>query len=331
MTSVVEVGTMKTAAPENKLSRTLKVAAVGAVVGMAVTIGIAYPVLDDKWNAPAAAPAPLACSTAQPQSPKDVSESFTGSKAPRAVAVDEAVTGLTHVNTHYHLGAEHKSDGEYDKKHDTSGARRLLSAETEYGYYCDDVAWVQGLNTAQKTEYDWQYCENTHVGKTYEMHWVYSSGGEGDLSAGLGGAFDSQNNPKVTVRAQVYHIVNDNTYDRSTLLDGWDTTQLGYTLANQNAMQQSQTNAATNFGPVTYSGSTTGRSYNNDDSCSPYQINWQVDRVCRPISAKSFDDMCKKMKEQYGMDADAEPHSSRDLVSTALSANTQAALSSGNL
>jgi hypothetical protein len=324
MTSVVEVGTMKTAAPENKLSRTLKVAAVGAVVGMAVTIGISYPVLDDKWNAPAASPAPLACSTAQPQSPKDVSSTFTGSKAPRAVAVDEAVTGLTHVNTHYHLGAEHKSAGQYDKQHDTSHshARRLLSAETEYGYYCDDVAWVQGLTTAQKTDYNWQYCENTHVGKTYEMHWVYSSGGEGDLSAGLGGAFDSQNNPKVTVRAQVYHIVNDNTYDRSDLLDGWDVAAIQATIDDA---------TTANDDPVTYSGSTTGRSYNNDDSCSPYQINWQVDRVCRRISAKSFDDMCKKMKEQYGMDADAEPHSSRDLVSTALSANTQTLLSRANV
>jgi len=311
MTSVVEVGTIKSAAPENKLSRTLKVAAVGAVVGMALTIGIAYPVLDDKWNAPAASPAPLACSAAQPQSPRDVTASSPGSLTPRVPVGDVAPTNYKHVNTHYHLGAEHKSTGEYDKQHDTSHARRLLSAETEYGFYCDNVASVQALSTAQKTDYTWEYCENTHVDKTYEMHWVYSSGGEGDLSAGLGGAFDTQNNPSVTVRAQVYHIVNDNSgvYDRNDLLDGWDATA-----------------AATDS--VTYSGSTTGRSYNNADSCSPYQITWQVDRKCHLISAKSFDAMCKKMKEQYAMDADAEPHSSRDLVTAALSSSTLTALTS---
>ena len=316
MTSVVEVGTMKTAAPENKLSRTLKVAAVGAVVGMAVTIGIAYPVLDDKWNAPAASPAPLACSTAQPQSPRDVTASSPGSLTPRVPVRDVAPTNYKHVNTHYHLGAEHKSTGQYDKQHDTSHshARRLLSAETEYGFYCDNVASVRALTPAQKTDYNWEYCENTHVDKTYEMHWVYSSGGEGDLSAGLGGAFDTQNNPSVTVRAQVYHIVNDNTgaYDRDDLLEGWDAAAITTTINGAVANEQ----------PVTYSGSTTGRSYNNDDSCSPYQITWQVDRQCRLISAKSFDAMCKKMKEQYAMDADAEPHSSRDLVTAALSSSS---------
>ena len=306
MTSVVEVGTMKTAAPENKLSRTLKVAAVGAVVGMAVTIGIAYPVLDDKWNAPAAAPAKLACSTAQPQSPRDVSSTFTGLKAPRVPVSNVAPTNYKHVNTHYHLGAEHKSAGQYDKQHDTSGHRRLLSAETEYGYYCDDVTWSTGtLTPAQKTDYNWEYCENTHVDKTYEMHWVYSSGGEGDLSAGLGGAFDTQNNPSVTVRAQVYHIVNDNTgaFDRNDLLEGWDAT-------------------AAAVDSVTYSGSTTGRLFNNDDSCSPFQVTWQVDRKCHLISAKSFDAMCEKMRMRYDIEADAEPHPSRDVIIPALSSST---------
>ena len=311
MTSVVEVGTMKTAAPENKLSRTLKVAAIGAVVGMAVTIGIAYPVLDDKWNAPAASPAPLACSAAQPQSPRDVSNGAPGSLTPRVAVHDEAPTNYKHVNTHYHLGAEHKSD-EYNTQHDTSGAgTTLLPTQVEYGFYCDNVPLVTGLSTAQKTDYDWLYCRNTRVDRTYEMHWVYSSGGEGVLSAGLGGAFDTQNNPSVTVRAQVYHIVNDNSgvYDRDDHLEGWNAT-------------------AAAADSVTYSGSTTGRLFNNDDSCSPFQVTWQVDRKCHLISAKSFDAMCEKMRMRYDIEADAQPHPSRDVIIPALSSSTVMTLTS---
>ena len=302
-------------------TRVIGAVAVGAAIGTAVTIGVAYPTLKDKWDAPAPAPAPaskLACADAQPQSPKDVSASFTGTGKARVRVTDTSPIGnadadknLKHVNTHFHLGAEHKSAGQYDKTHVTS-ARRLLDASGEYGFYCDDVAWVQGLTTAQKTEYNWQYCENTHVGKTYELHWVYSSGGQdGNIKDGLGGALTYQANPTVTVRAQVYHIVNDNSsaYDVSNLADSWNT--------------------ATISDAVTYSGSTTGRSYNNNDSCSPLQITWQVDRMCQKINAKSFDLMCKKMKE-YGMHADLEPHASRDLVSASLSSDHQIALTAIN-
>lgn len=288
--------------------------AVGAALGTAVTIGVAYPVLKDKWEYKAPAPAPatkLACANAQPQSPRDVSAGFVGTGKARVrvtntspISNADAAKNLKHVNTHFHLGAEHKSSLEYNKTHVAASGRKLLDASTEYGFYCDDVAWVQALTPAQKADtYNWQYCENTHVGKTYELHWVYSSGGApGNITDGLGGALAYQANPTVTVRAQVYHIINDNTnlYDVSNLADGWKNGVI--------------TDA------VTYSGSTTGRSYNNGDSCSPLQITWQVDRTCQKINARSFDEMCKTMKER-GLSADLEPHASRDLVSAALSSD----------
>jgi hypothetical protein len=291
--------------------------AIGAALGAAVTIGVAYPALKDKWvnDAPAAPKAKLACANAQPQSPRDVSAGSAATGKAR-VRVDgnaspignaDDAKNLKHVNTHFHLGAEHKSSGEYDKLHVTPSGRRLLDASTEYGFYCDDVSWIQPLST---TAYDWQYCENTEVGKTYEVHWVYSSGGaSGDITDGLGGALAYQNNPTVTVRAQVYHVVNDATYNVAGLVDGWKFP----------ALQAIDT--------VTYSGSTTGRSYNNDDSCSPLQVTWQVDRKCQAISASSFDDMCKAMKDR-GMSADLEPHASRDLVSAALSSDDLVTLTS---
>ena len=292
--------------------------AIGAALGTAVTIGVAYPALKDKWvnDAPAAPEAKLACANAQPQSPRDVSAGFTATGKARVrvtdtspIAGSDADKKLKHVNTHFHLGAEHKSSGEYDKLHVTPSGRRLLDASTEYGFYCEDVTRIQPFST---DAYNWEYCENTEVGKTYEVHWVYSSGGaSGDITDGLGGALAYQNNPTVTVRAQVYHIVNDNTNpslnDVSGLVDGWKTT--GSTDA------------------VTYSGSTTGRSYNNDDSCSPLQVTWQVDRECQKINARSFDQMCKAMKDR-GMSADLEPHASRDLVSAALSSDDLVTLTS---
>jgi len=316
MTSIAEVTAEKRGA-SNTLTKTLAAVAVGAIVGTAITIGISYPTLKDKWDTPTAAPAPAAklkCADAQPQSPRDVSPTYSaGTGKAKSVAHHASVSTLTHVNTHYHLGAEHKSSGEYDKLHTTS--RKLLSGDTEYGFYCDDVAAVSALTSAQKAAYDFQYCKETEVGKTYELHYVYSSGGKA-MGDGLGGAFAVQNNPTVVVRGQVFHIVNDAAYDlpSGNLMDG---------------MLQSfpGTTDTLNLKDVTvYSGSTTGRSYNNADSCSPYQITWQVDQKCRLISAKSFDAMCKKMKYEYEMSADAHPHQSRDLVSNELSSDTQTTL-----
>lgn len=321
MASIAEVTAEKRGA-SNTLTKTLAAVAVGAIVGTALTIGISYPTLKDKWDTPTAAPAPaakLSCADAQPQSPRDVSPTYSaGTGVARSVAHHASVSTLKHVNTHYHLGAEHKSSGEYDKLHTTS--RKLLSGDTEYGFYCDDVAAVSALTSAQKAAYDFQYCKETEVGKTYEMHYVYSSGGKA-MGDGLGGAFAVQNNPTVVVRGQVFHIVNDAAYDLpsgSNLMEGMLQSFPGTTGAA----------ATLNLNDVTvYSGSTTGRSYNNADSCSPYQITWQVDQKCRLISAKSFDDMCKKMKYDHGMSADAHPHQSRDLVSNVLSSNTQTTLS----
>jgi len=313
MTSIAVIDAEKQRG-SNKITQTLKGVAVGAAIGMAITIGVAYPTLKDKWTS-SDAPAPLACADAQPQSPRDVSTGYSGTLKAKAAAYDGTVSALTHVNTHYHLGAEHKSSGQYDKLHTTTG-RKLLSGETEYGFYCDDA--VGTLSTAQKTEYNWQYCKETEVGKTYEVHYVYSSGGK-KIGDGLGGAFAVQNNPTVVVRGQVFHIVNDDDYDlpSGNLMDGM--------VQTFPAAGSSTTNLILSD-VIAYAGSTTGRSYNNDDSCSPYQINWQVDQNCHLISAKSFDAMCKKMKEEYDMSADTHPHQSRDLVSNALASDAEGPL-----
>ena len=291
--------------------KTIGALALGSLLGAAVTFGTVYPVLDASWNEDGSGSGnAVACATAQPQSPKDVSNALYGTKTPQARVYDVSLNGLKHVNTHYHLGAEHKSiNGEYDTAHvTTSAARKLLNAGTvEYGFYCD--AKVNALTVSDVAPYTFEHCSNTEVGQTYELHYVYSSGGTG-IADGLGGAFALQANPTVIVRAQVYYVTNNDADDVDDLMSGWNSSRIS--------------------DAVTYSGSTTGRSYNNDDACSPYQITWQVDRECHKVSAKSFDARCYKMKTDYGMSADTEPHASRDLVIASLSSNYQIALTSSS-
>ena len=123
------------------------------------------------------------------------------------------------------------------------------------------------------------------------------------IGAGLGGAFATTSEPTIIVQGQVFVVVNDDTgaYDKN-LLDGSTFAGLGRDIAM-------------------YMGSTTGSSYNNYDKCSPYSINWHVDRKCQLVSAKSLDEVCRR-KIELGMKDDTHPHGSRELVSKDLSVDT---------
>merc|ERR1712014_538034 len=109
---------------------------------------------------------------------------------------------------------------------------------------------------------------------------------------------------KIGVQAQVYTIVNDESYYypdmfRGMIVDG----AFGEDMA-------------------VYTGSTTGTTRNNT-VCSAYApITWQVDRKCHLISASSFDKMCADMKSQKDdMSNDLYPHGARVLVADELAAN----------
>merc|ERR1712159_113915 len=105
---------------------------------------------------------------------------------------------------------------------------------------------------------------------------------------------------KIGVQAQVFTIVNDESYYypdlfRGMIVDGEYGKDIGK-----------------------YTGSTTGTSRNNT-ICSRYTpITWQVDRKCHLISASSFDKMCKDMlAESDDMSADVRPTGARVLVADA--------------
>lgn len=227
----------------------------------------------------------FACQEAGPQSPRDVTAGSTGQMT--AGTPVDSVDNLVHVNTHFHLGAEHKSTGEYDEP-------------MNFGYSCKAAAAT--LQPDHLKPYDFKYCHDVEVGQTYEFHWVYSSGGV-ELGEGLGGAFSTSSEPTIVVQGQVFVVVNDVTgaFDQD-LLHGGTFNKLGTDVAM-------------------YMGSTTGTKYNNDDSCSPYSINWHVDRKCQFVSAKSLDDVCRR-KIDMNMKGDIHPHGSREIVSNSLSADT---------
>lgn len=254
--------------------------------------------------APFDAPVKPDCETALEQSPAEVTSGAVGLRDPTGTVIEDyAAAGMCLVNIHWHLGAEHMSEGQYDipgkefldnvfQGASADHNRRLLASEGDIqaGWMCEGY---DPEDPMYATEYDWQYCEGMNVGLTYEVHWPHSSAGHcGHITDGLGGVFCMSHTPEfIGVQGQVFQIVNDDAYDVDDLSKGM--------LPSENIAK--------------YTGSTTGPSHNNL-VCSPYApISWHVDRDCHKVSAKSFDAMCKVMKEQ-GMKYDLAPHGSRELV-----------------
>jgi len=229
------------------------------------------------------------------------------------------------VNVHWHLGAEHYSVGEYDENGDgpNGGAtvpyrHRDLAETVRGGFRCnlynkDDTKFTKA--------YNWKHCIGMEVGETYEVHWPNSAFGacgtvdqyqtpfyDGVLcNFGQPGKDSLANLPsKVGVQAQIYTVVNDESYFYPDMIRGWiKHGEYGADIAR-------------------YTGSTTGTSRSNE-KCSAYSpITWQVDRKCHMISASSFDKLCYDMKQQRdSMKEDLHAHGSRELVKPSLVAANQ--------
>ena len=231
--------------------------------------------------------------------------------------------GLCPVNVHWHVGAEHRSEGEYDESFDANGpadAHRMLSGDARQGFRCK---YYDASDAKYTTEYNWQHCIGMHVGETYEVHWPHSAAGDCgtpnqyqtpfydgvfcNLDAETFATLTPENiKDAVGVQAQVFTIVNDESYYYPDLLRG---------MIVDGEMGQMVTK---------YTGSTTGTTRDNK-ICSQYApITWQVDRKCHLISASTFDKMCADMKAQRDdMSDDLYPHGARELVLDELAANNQ--------
>lgn len=252
-----------------------------------------------------------ACTSAEPQSPRDLTANAPGQRTPKAATLTDAQANfLPLVNVHYHLGAEHKSEAysngtdaqAYDAAH--AGGRRLASGAVRPGFMCA----TSSLTAQQLAPYTFQHCKgDVQVGKSYEIHYVHSSAGyhqaelqnvaADGIDDGLGGAANGRGilNPMVVVQGQVFQIVSGGP-TINDMLHGW--TVVGH---NNSVM---------------YPGSTTGQSHNNN-VCSPYVITWHVDKDCHQVSPESFDNLCKQMKDTYKLENDLYPHGSRIILDPA--------------
>jgi len=222
--------------------------------------------------------------------------------------------GLCPVNVHWHLGTEHKSKGEYDE-YGMGPAHRRLAKDARKGFQCRKYDSTDPKFT---TEYEWQHCVGMHVGETYEVHWPHSAAGacgtphqyqtpfyDGVFCNGGIISLNPLNTySKIGVQAQVFTIVNDESYFYPDLIRGMIVERdYGADIAK-------------------YTGSTTGTSRDNE-ICSRYTpITWQVDRKCHLISASTFDKMCADMKAQRDdMSDDLYAHGARELVSDQFAAD----------
>ena len=220
MASVVEITPKFGVMPEKKGPSPAAVcgyAVVGALVGCAATIGVAYPTLKSKWDkddAPAVDKNPCAgkkpgkgggfdnlqciqssVTMAVEQAGGNVTLGYnSGTHASTATPVTTtlAEAGMCPVNVHWHLGAEHTSYGEYSvelaadanngpstAKYDARqpAGRKLLAASGGTTYLGGRCNKYDSLTADQKKDYDWKYCKNMVVGETYEVHWPHSEMG----------------------------------------------------------------------------------------------------------------------------------------------------------
>jgi hypothetical protein len=167
--------------------------------------------------------------------------------------------------------------------------------------------------------YSWKHCKGMEVGQTYEIHWPHSAAGDCGTrhqyqTPFYDGVFcndgiislDPLNTyKKIGVQAQVFTIVNDESYYVKDLIKG-------AVVGNGKWADVAK-----------YTGSTTGTSRNNQ-VCSKYTpITWQVDRKCHMFSASAIDKLCADMKMQADdMTDDLHAHGARELVADHLAADT---------
>jgi len=277
------------------------------------------------------------------QAGQNVTKGYKGDMISEVVPITKSYyqAGLCPVNVHWHAGAEHYSEGEYDcsdqakcgpyhgdedKDKDEADDEaddegRKLAAGARVGFQCN---YYDADDAKFTTPYDWKFCDKSmEVGQTYEVHWPHSSAGacgtpnqyqtpfkDGVFCNLPLDAFltlspqDIANN--VGVQSQTYTVVNDEDYYYGNMFGGMI--------------------VEGDFGAdmAIYTGSTTGTTVDNE-TCSQYTpVTWQVDRKCHLISASSFDKMCADMMAQRDdMTDDLYAHGSRELVADFIASNNQ--------
>ena len=207
-----------------------------------------------------------ACVGFGPQTPRDISNISGKNKAVFNIAPPASEMNLC--NIHFHENAEHKAEGFSIYAGDGNHGY-------DSGYKCNISTKLSAAELAPTKE---KVCSSEHgdlvPGDTIEVHWVHSTC---DVQPGptLGSCLSKAcNNPELRVETQVFTLVND-----------------------KHALNFNDLKAAgdlpTNTGkPVEFTGSTTGPSY-SEQTCSPYQVTWNVRPGCARLDINSVAQWCK--------------------------------------
>ncbi|MEM7353106.1 MAG: delta-class carbonic anhydrase [Acidobacteriota bacterium] len=201
----------------------------------------------------------IPCTHAGPQAPRDISHTL-GSN-PVTFSTAPSFNQMQLCDIHFHRFAEHKGPGFSTKAGEGKHA----------GYACEGS--TPPANDATSGD---NRCEGTRVGDSIEVHWVFTTC---DVEPGptLNSCFSPVcANPQVRVEAKVFHLTDgeEGELDFAHFANAGD-----IVLPNP-------------AGAVQYMGSSTGAKYNNDSSCSPFQITWNVRPTCSPLSIASLDAWC---------------------------------------
>ena len=290
------------------------------------------------------------------QSGTDVTKGAEGMMDPSVGPIqDYNAAGMCTVNVHWHIGAEHRSGGQYDEtaefdhpnKDTYAGShRRLASADggMRIGHMCvkGKELWEAKDPSVRNAdgsvnEYDWKYCKDMHVGLTYEFHWPHSSLGacqtpwqyqyhflDGVLcQATMGGltyadaaAALTSDPPGAYIGVEGQVFTIVNGGDAAAKRPTWDVLN-GW---DRQAIEETKNDAT--GGVAYYQGSTTGDAANNDDVCrgTGNLVTWHQDRKCHTLEASTMDEMCRRMLviSADDMSPDVAPHGARETVVAAL-------------
>ena len=291
------------------------------------------------------------------QAGTDVTRGAVGMMDPSVGPVqDYNAAGMCTVNVHWHIGAEHKSTGEYDEDQEfdhpdkdtyTGSHRRLASDDggMRIGHMCKagKDLWEASDASVRKSdgtvnEYAWQYCKDMHVGLTYEFHWPHSSLGAcqtpwqyqyhfldgvyckatmGGLTYGEAAAALTSDPPTAFIGVEGQVFTIVNGGEAEALRPTWDV------LSGWDRQAIADTKDDATGGVAYYQGSTTGDAANNDDVCrgTGNLVTWHQDRQCHLLEASTMDNICRQMLviSADDMSPDVAPHGARETVSASLS------------
>ncbi|MEL7232553.1 MAG: delta-class carbonic anhydrase [Pseudomonadota bacterium] len=228
---------------------------------------------------------PEVCETFGPQTPRDIT-SVVGTNMDD-FPMAPASTDMNLCNIHTHTNAEHKGP-------DFS---TFVNASDYGGYACNATA---DLTEAELAPAPGAYGK-VKPGDTIEVHWVHTSC-DIDPGEGLGSCLsDTCTDPLLRVEAQTFLVVNDPT--------ALDFTQMDWTGAEVNGLDQPMMIPSNTGTPVVFRGSTTGPSF-DQQTCSPLKVTWSVRPQCAKLDINSL----HRWAEEGNVFNETESHGVRQLV-----------------